>query len=103
MKLYDYFRSTACYRVRIALNFKNLDYEKINIHLIHDGGMQHTKEYQELNPQSLVPSLELNNQIITQSLAIIELLEDLYPNPPLLPEDPWNKATIRSLALHRGL
>ncbi|CAM3102266.1 glutathione S-transferase (maleylacetoacetate isomerase) [Legionella steigerwaltii] len=99
MKLYDYFRSTACYRVRIALNLKNIAYEKINIHLVNHGGEQHSPEYREVNPQELVPSLEINGQVISQSLAIIEYLDETYPTPALLPQDPWEKATVRSLAL----
>lgn len=99
MKLYDYFRSTACYRVRIALNLKNIAYETMNIHLVNHGGEQHSPEYQAINPQQLVPSLEVNGQVISQSLAIIDYLDETYPNPPLLPQAPWDKATIRSLAL----
>lgn len=99
MKLYDYFRSTACYRVRIALNIKNIVYEKIAVHLVNHGGEQHTPEYRQINPQGLVPSLEINGHIITQSLAIISYLEEVYPNPALLPKDPLEKAIIKSLAL----
>ena len=99
MKLYDYFRSTACYRVRIALHLKNIAYEKINIHLINNGGEQHTLEYREVNPQGLVPSLETNGHLINQSLAIINYLEEIYPNPALLPKNPLEKAAVNSLAL----
>ncbi|MCW8399769.1 maleylacetoacetate isomerase [Legionella sp. PATHC038] len=99
MKLYDYFRSTACYRVRIALNLKNIAYEKINIHLVNHGGQQHSPEYRAVNPQELVPSLEINQRVLSQSLAIIDYLDETYPNPALLPPDPWDKAIVRSLAL----
>lgn len=99
MKLYDYFRSTACYRVRLALHIKNIAYEKIAIHLVNNGGEHHSPEYKTLNPQELVPSLEVNGQIITQSLAIIEYLDEVFPEHPLLPQDPIIKASLRSLAL----
>lgn len=100
MKLYDYFRSTACYRVRIALNIKNIDFEKYPIHLVNHGGEQHFQSYREINPQSLVPTLDINNnQNISQSLAIIEYLEEIVPSPALLPSDPFHKAQVRSLAL----
>lgn len=99
MKLYDYFRSTACYRVRIALNLKNITYEKVNIHLVNHGGEQHNPEYREVNPQELVPSLEVNGQVMSQSLAIIDYLDETYPTPALLPQNPLDKATVRSLAL----
>lgn len=99
MKLYDYFRSTACYRVRIALNLKGIDYEKIAIHLINNGGEQHSPEYRQVNPQELVPSLEVDGHIISQSLAIIDYLDETFPTPALLPSNPLMKAEIRSLAL----
>lgn len=99
IKLYDYFRSTACYRVRIALNLKQLDYEKIEVHLTRDGGEQHSERYKHINPQGLVPCLEVNNSLISQSLAIIEYLEETFPTIPLLPKDPIMKANARSLAL----
>lgn len=99
MKLYDYFRSTACYRVRIALNLKNIAYEKIDIHLVNHGGEQHSPEYQAINPQELVPSLEINGHIISQSLAIISYLDETYPNPALLPQNPLDRSTVKSLAL----
>ncbi|MCW8469819.1 maleylacetoacetate isomerase [Fluoribacter gormanii] len=99
MRLYDYFRSTACYRVRIALNLKNIPYEQVNIHLVNHGGEQHSAEYKAVNPQELVPSLEINGQAISQSLAIIDYLDETYPKPALLPQNPWDKATVRSLAL----
>ena len=100
MKLYDYFRSTASYRVRIALNVKNLTYEKVEIHLTRDGGEQHSLEFRQKNPQGLVPCLEIDGKhYLSQSLAIIEYLDETYPAIPLLPQDPFTKATVRSLAL----
>lgn len=99
MILYDYFRSTACYRVRIALNIKNIAYEKRTIHLINQGGEHHSPQYQQINPQGLVPSLDVQGHIVHQSLAIIEYLEETYPENPLLPPDPLHKASLRSLAL----
>lgn len=99
MKLYDYFRSSACYRVRIALNIKQCNYEKIEVHLINNGGEQHHDAYREVNPQELVPALEINNQYLTQSLAIIDYLEETHPTPALLPQDALIKAKLRSLAL----
>ncbi|RUR12051.1 maleylacetoacetate isomerase [Legionella sp. km772] len=99
MKLYDYYRSTACYRVRIALNIKNIHYDKIPVHLVNNGGEQHSSEYHHINPQELVPSLEANEQIIHQSLAIIEYLEEIFPEIPLLPHTILDKAQVRSLAL----
>lgn len=99
MKLYDYYRSTASYRVRIALNLKNISYEKIPVHLINQGGEQHRPEYLQLNPQGLVPTLDENGHILTQSLAIIEYLNEINPNPPLLPANPLGRAQVRSMAL----
>lgn len=99
MILYDYFRSTACYRVRIALNIKNISYEKKEVHLVNNGGEQNSPEYHSINPQGLVPSITINGQIISQSLAIIDYLDETYPENPLLPEDPFLRATLKSLAL----
>ena len=91
MKLYDYFRSTAAYRVRIALNIKHINYEKIPINLLEE--TQHTSRYAELNPQGLVPTLDENGHILTQSLAIIEYLDEINPEPPLLPPNPLGPPT----------
>lgn len=99
LKLYDYFRSSASYRVRIALHLKNLSYDKIPINLIKDGGEQHSTDFKNINPQQLVPVLVNDETRINQSLAIIEYLEELHPEPPLLPQDPAAKAFVRSLAL----
>lgn len=99
MKLYDYYRSSASYRVRITLNLKDIKYEAFSIHLINNGGEQHHLDYKQLNPQGLVPTLDENGHIISQSLAILEYLEEISPNPPLLPQTPLGRAQVRSLAL----
>ena len=98
MILYDYYRSSSCYRVRIALNLKKITYTSIPIHLLNQGGEQHASSYQALNPQSLVPLLNDQGHMITQSLAIIEYLNELTPTPPLLPHAPLGRAHVRSLA-----
>ncbi len=103
LKLYGYWRSSAAYRVRIALNLKRLAYQQVPVHLVKDGGQQHAPEYQALNPQQLVPLLvdEGNGGVrIAQSLAILEYLEEVYPVPALLPADPAERAQVRALALH---
>ena len=99
MKLYTFFRSSASYRVRIALNLKGISYEQAPIHLRRGGGEQLMPAYRSLNPQALVPALEDNGKILTQSLAIIEYLDETHPNPPLLPKDPADKALVRSMAM----
>jgi maleylpyruvate isomerase len=99
MKLYSYFRSSAAFRVRIALNLKKLDYEIIPIHLVKEGGQQHSQTYRALNPQGLVPALEDEGHLITQSLAIMEYLEEQFPTPSILPSDPVLKAQSRAVAL----
>ena len=98
MKLYDYFRSSAAYRVRIALNLKRLSPERAFVHLRR--GAQRGDEYLELNPQGLVPSLVTDGgDVLTQSLAIIEWLDETQREPPLLPADSAGRARVRSLAL----
>lgn len=96
--LYDYYRSSACFRVRIALNLKGLDYQPIPVHLTNDGGEQNSEAYQKLNPQSLVPLLLNGKKLLTQSLAIIEYIDELHPLPALLPKDPYEKALVRAFA-----
>ncbi len=98
MELYTYFRSSAAYRVRIALNLKGLKADYRYVHLVKDGGQQHKPEYLALNPQGLVPALVDHGQVLTQSLAIIEYLEEIHPQPPLLPKDPLGRARVRALA-----
>src|SRR5690606_21959080 len=100
MKLYSYFRSSAAYRVRIALNLKGLPYETVPVHLLKDGGQQHSAAYKALNPQELVPLLVDGQGRIGQSLAMIEYLEEIFPLPSLLPDDPLERARVRALALH---
>ncbi|SAL13714.1 maleylacetoacetate isomerase [Caballeronia humi] len=99
MKLYSYFRSSAAYRVRIALNLKGLDYEYAPVHLLRDGGQQLKPEYRELNPDGIVPTLIDGDNVLNQSLAIIEYLEETHPEPPLLPRAPVDRAFVRSIAL----
>ena len=96
MKLYGYFRSSAAFRVRIALNLKKLDYETAAIHLRRND--QSRPDYRGVNPQGLVPTLEDDGQTLIQSLAIIEYLDETHPEPPLLPKDPAGRARVRALA-----
>jgi len=99
MKLYTYFRSSAAYRVRIALNLKGLPYEAVPIHLIKDGGRQRAPEFRAVNPQMRVPALALSSgEVLTQSLAIIEYLDEINPEPPLLPADGLERAKVRAVA-----
>jgi len=98
LRLYTYWRSTAAYRVRIALNLKKLRHELVPVHLVREGGEQHRPEYRELNPQGLVPTLTDGERVIRQSLAMLEYLDEVYPEPPLLPATPRDRARVRSLA-----
>ncbi len=101
MKLYDYWRSSAAYRTRIALNLKGVSYDLWEVHLIKGGGAQKTADYRAKNPQGLVPALELDNGVVlSQSLAIIEYLEETFPTPPLLPADAVGRAQVRAMAAH---
>lgn len=100
LQLYHYWRSSASYRVRIALNLKQLDYVIKPVHLLEDGGQQHQAEYRKLNPQALVPTLLHDGHAIGQSLAIIEYLEELFPANPLLPADALGRANVRGIALY---
>jgi maleylacetoacetate isomerase len=96
--LYGYFRSSAAFRARIALNLKGIKPELRFVHLLKDGGQQHTAEYKTLNPLELIPALVHDGHTITQSLAIIEYLDEIHPEPPLLPKDAFGRARVRSLA-----
>ena len=99
MQLYTYFRSSAAYRVRIALNVKGLSAEMVPIHLQKEGGLNKKPEYRAVNPQMRVPALRLDSgELLTQSLAIIEYLDEVHRDPPLLPRDPVKRAKVRALA-----
>ena len=99
MKLYGYFRSSAAYRVRIALALKNLPYEYVTVHLLKNGGEQHSPAYRRLNPQGRVPSLELDDgTVLLQSPAILEFLEETAREPSLLPNDDFSRAKVRAVA-----
>lgn len=100
MKLYSYWRSTAAYRVRIALNIKQLDCEIVPVHLVKEGGEQLMEAYKSINPQSLVPALMTDDgDVLTQSLAIIEYLEEAFPQHSLYPQNVVQKAQARAIAL----
>src|SRR5260221_9071584 len=97
MKLYTAFRSSASFRVRIALNLKGLAYQPAFVHLAR--GEHRQPEYAAINPQALIPTFEADGVRLVQSLAIIEYLEETHPIPPLLPKDPAGRARVRSLSL----
>jgi maleylacetoacetate isomerase len=103
MKLYSYFRSSAAFRVRIALNLKGLPHDIVPVHLLKHGGEQFSSEYRKLNPDALVPALvddsATDAAALTQSLAIIEYLEETHPVPPLLPSNAHDRAYVRGIAL----
>jgi len=98
MKYYGYFRSSAAYRLRIAFNLKGLSPEMIPVHLTRNGGEQKTGAYRAVNPQAMVPALDVDGTILTQSMAILEWLEETHPQPALLPTDPIRRAQIRAFA-----
>lgn len=98
MKLYTYYRSSAAYRVRIALNLKGCDVELVPVHLTRGGGAHRRPEYLGVNPQGLVPTLDDDGTVVTQSLAIIEYLDARFPEPRLLPQDPIDRARVQALA-----
>jgi maleylpyruvate isomerase len=99
VKLYSYFRSSAAYRVRIALNIKGIDYQTASVHLVKDGGHNKQTEFRAVNPQMRVPALMTDQgDVLIQSLAIIEYLDETHPRPPLLPKDPLGRARVRGLA-----
>jgi len=99
MKLYSYFRSSAAYRARIALNLKGLPYEYLPVHLVRDGGEQHAPAYRSVAPEGLVPVLVDGDTTVHQSLAIIEYLDETHPQPPLLPAGAAARAAVRAIAL----
>jgi len=99
VKLYSYFRSSAAYRVRIALNLKGLACETVPVHLVKEGGYNRRPEFRAINPQMRVPALVApTGDALIQSLAIIEYLDETHPEPPLLPKDPIARAQARALA-----
>jgi maleylacetoacetate isomerase len=97
MKLYTYFRSSAAYRVRIALNLKGLQYEAVPVHLLRHGGEQLSASYRNINPSASVPTLQDERGTLTQSMAILEYLEETHRDVPLLPADPLGRARVREL------
>lgn len=98
MKLYNFFRSSASYRVRIALELKGLKYDYVPVHLSRNGGEQFSDVFRGMNPQALVPVLQDGGNTLIQSLAIIEYLDETHPTPPLLPAKPAERAHVRALA-----
>ena len=99
MKLFGYWRSSAAYRVRIALHLKNIACESIAVHLVKNGGEQHSKQYVELNPTHLVPTLVDGDLVLNQSMAILDYLDNIHPQAPLYPESPSERAKVQALAL----
>lgn len=99
LTLYSYWRSSAAYRVRIALYLKKLRFKTIPVHLVKQGGEQHNETFRSVNPQGLVPVLEHEGHVLTQSMAICEYLDECFEPYPLLPSNPTGRARVRSLAL----
>src|SRR5689334_14136148 len=103
LKLYSYFRSSASFRVRIALNLKGLDYDLVAVHLLRNGGEQLSEEFRKLNPDALVPALVddsvAEHGVLSQSLAVIEYLDEIHPETPLLPASAIDRAYVRSVSL----
>jgi maleylacetoacetate isomerase len=98
LRLYSYWRSSAAYRVRIALNLKRLPYEIVPVHLLEGGGQQRAPEYKSIHPQGLVPVLKHGHRILRQSMAIIEYLDETWPDPPLLPATARDRVRARAIA-----
>ena len=99
MQLYSFFRSSAAYRVRIALNLKGMRYDTVAIHLQKEGGLNRRADYKAVNPQMRIPALRLDSgEVLIQSLAIVEYLDEIHPQPPFLPRDPIERANVRALS-----
>ena len=98
IRLYTFFRSSAAYRVRIALNLKRIDYDSISKHFRRNGGEHRQPDFLVLNPQGLIPAIDHDGAVVTQSLAIIEYLESIAPDPRLIPVDPVSRARVHALA-----
>jgi len=98
IRLYSYWRSSAAYRVRIALNLKGMPFEVLPVHLVRDGGDQHKAPFKDLNPQELVPVLLHGNRVLRQSMAIMEYLDETWPTPPLMPATARDRQRVRALA-----
>ena len=98
--LYTYFRSSTAYRARIALNLKGLEYKAEPVHLLEGGGQQHLPSYRALNPAGEVPTLVHQGKVLSQSFAIIEYLDELFPQPPLFPKDAYERARVRQICEH---
>ena len=98
LTLYSYWRSSAAYRVRIGLQLKQLAHEIHPVHLLRDGGEQHAEAYREINPQELVPALRHGQRVVRQSLAILEYLEETFPDHPIMPATARDRARVRALA-----
>lgn len=98
LRLHSYWRSSAAYRVRIGLNLKGLAYETVPVHLVRDGGEQHSAAFRVTNPQQQVPVLEHGQRMLRQSVAILEYLDEMWPQPPLLPATARERERVRALA-----
>jgi maleylacetoacetate isomerase len=98
LRLYSFWRSSAAYRVRIALNLKQLSYEVLPVHLLRDGGEQHNAAFRDVNPQELIPVLMHGNRVLRQSMAILEYLEETFPTPSLLPSNARDCHRVRAIS-----
>jgi maleylacetoacetate isomerase/maleylpyruvate isomerase len=94
LKLYSYFRSSASYRARIALHYKELPFEYVPVHLVKDGGRQNSPEYRKINPMGHVPALDHDGRLVAETVAIVQYLDDVFPERPLFPQDAYEKALV---------